>query len=105
GAAWACRRDHASAVSPITAGRAFRGRADRMMAELGHEVSVVGVARLWAPYAATLVIDDTDRHLAEAVARAGMRPVVAPTVMTGPREAANLARTVLDAAAHPAPAR
>jgi len=34
-----------------------------------------------------------------------MRPLVAPTVMTGPAEATALARVVLDAAADPAPAR
>ena len=105
GAAVARRRDRVVAVSPIIAGQALKGPADRMMAELGHEVSVVGVARLWAPYAATLVIDEADGHLAEAVARTGMRPVVAPTVMTGPSEAATLARTVLNAEADPAPVR
>jgi LPPG:FO 2-phospho-L-lactate transferase len=105
GAAVARRRKGVVAVSPIIAGQALKGPADRMMAELGHEVSVVGVARLWAPYAATLVIDEADGHLAEAVARTGMRPVVAPTVMTGPSEAATLARTVLNAEADPAPVR
>ena len=70
-----------------------------MLAELGHEASVVGVARLWAPYAATLVIDEADADLAADVAAAGMRPVVAPTVMTGPDEAAALARAVLGRAA------
>ncbi len=98
-AAVAARRARVVAVSPIVAGRALKGPADRMLAELGHEASVVGVARLWSPYAATLVIDEADALLAEAVAAAGMRPLVAPTVMTGPAEAAALARTVLDAAA------
>ena len=85
------------AVSPIIAGKALKGPADRMLADLGHEASVVGVARLWAPYAATLVIDEADAALARAVAAAGVRPVVAPTIMTGPQEAAALARVVLDA--------
>jgi LPPG:FO 2-phospho-L-lactate transferase len=102
GAAVARRRDRVVAVSPIIAGKALKGPADRMLTELGHEASVVGVARLWAPYAATLVIDEADRAVAGAVAAAGMRPVVAPTVMTGPAEAAALARVVLDAAAAPA---
>jgi LPPG:FO 2-phospho-L-lactate transferase len=104
GAAVASRRDRAVAVSPIIAGKALKGPADRMLTELGHEASVVGVARLWAPYAATLVIDEADRALADAVAAAGMRPVVAPTVMTGPAEAAALARIVLDASTTPAAA-
>ena len=40
------------AVSPIVGGAALKGPADRMLAELGHEPSVVGVARLYAPIAA-----------------------------------------------------
>jgi LPPG:FO 2-phospho-L-lactate transferase len=95
GEAVAARRDQVAAVSPIIAGRALKGPADRMLAELGHDSSVVGVARMWAPYASVLVIDDADAERADEVAAAGMRPVVAPTIMTGPEEAAALARVVL----------
>lgn len=95
GEAIAGRRDRSVAVSPIVAGRALKGPADRMLAELGYEASVVGVARLWAPYAATLVIDPADAGRAAEVETAGMRAVVAPTVMSGPREAAALGRTAL----------
>jgi len=94
-AAIAARRDRVVAVSPIVAGAALKGPADRLMAELGHEVSVVGVARLYASFAATLVVDEADGALAAEVERAGMRCVVAPTVMHGPTEAATLARVVL----------
>ena len=48
----------AVAVSPIVGGKALKGPADRMLAELGHPVSVVGVARLYRDLAATLVIDE-----------------------------------------------
>jgi LPPG:FO 2-phospho-L-lactate transferase len=92
------RRERVVAVSPIVAGAALKGPADRLLRELGHEVSVVGVARLYAPLAATLVIDDADAALAPAVEAAGMRCVVTPTVMTGPTEAAALARAVIGAA-------
>ena len=92
------RRDQVVAVSPIVAGAALKGPADRLLAELGHEVSVVGVARLYAPLAATLVVDTADAGLAPAVEAAGMRCVVAPTVMTGTTEAAALATTVMGAA-------
>lgn len=89
------RRETSVAVSPIVAGRALKGPADRMLAELGHEPSVVGVARMWAPYASSLVIDEADADLAGDVEAAGMRAVVAPTVMSGPAEARALAETVL----------
>ena len=56
----AARRDRVVAVSPIVGGAALKGPADHMLAELGHEPSVVGVARLYAPIAAALVIDPVD---------------------------------------------
>ena len=91
------RRDDVVAVSPIVAGRALKGPADRMLTELGHEASALGVARLWAPLAATLVVDEQDAGLAGDIEALGMRCVIAPSVMAGPREAANLARAVLGA--------
>jgi len=91
------RRDRVVAVSPIVAGAALKGPADRLLAELGHEVSVVGVARLYAPLAATLVVDHADGALAPAVEAAGMRCLVRPTIMQGPSEAAALARAVVGA--------
>jgi LPPG:FO 2-phospho-L-lactate transferase len=85
-------------VSPIVGGKALKGPADRLLGELGHEPTVVGVARLYAPIAATLVIDTADRELAGAVEAAGMRAVVTPSVMSAPEAAAALARVTLAAA-------
>jgi LPPG:FO 2-phospho-L-lactate transferase len=96
GEAVAKRRESTVAVSPIVAGQALKGPADRMLRELGCEPSVVGVARLWSPYAATLVIDDADAKLADKVEEHGMRAVICPTVMSGPEQAADLARVILD---------
>ena len=49
GEAVARLRSKVTAVSPIVAGRALKGPADRMLSELGHSPTVVGVARLWSP--------------------------------------------------------
>lgn len=91
------RRDDVVAISPIIAGAALKGPADRLLSELGHESSVVGVARLYAPFIGTLVIDEADADLAGAVEAEGVRAVVAPTVMHGPTEAEALATVVLSA--------
>jgi len=91
----AARRDDVVAISPIIAGAALKGPADRLLVELGHEASVVGVARLYREVAATLVVDDADEALAAAVEAEGMRCVVAPTIMHGPPEAAALAEVTL----------
>ena len=93
------RRDRVVAVSPIIAGHALKGPADRLLVELGHEASVVGVARLYAPFVSTLVVDEADAALASAVEAEGVRCVVAPTIMHGVAEAAALAQVTLGAAA------
>ncbi len=85
------RRESVVAVSPIVGGAALKGPADRMLADLGHESSVVGVAELYRSIAATLVIDPVDESLAAAVESAGMRCVVTPSVMTSIEVAAELA--------------
>ena len=90
------RRDDITAVSPIIAGAALKGPADRLMAELGTAPSVAGVARLYAPWVGTLVIDEADRDSAAAVEAEGVRCVVAATVMDSPERAAALARVVME---------
>ena len=97
-AALEARRPDVVAVSPIVAGAALKGPADRLLAELGHESSALGVARLYAPWAGTLVIDEADAALARAVEAEGLRCVVAPTVMSSPAAAAALGKVVLGAA-------
>jgi len=91
------RRASVVAVSPIIAGRALKGPADRLLTELGHEPSVVGVARLYADLSGTLVVDEADRDLAPRVEETGTRCLVTPTVMSGPAESAALAAAVLGA--------
>jgi len=93
----AARRHHVIAVSPIIAGAALKGPADRMLAELGHESSVIGVARLYADIASTLVVDSADAELAHEVEAEGVRCIVAETVMSSPAIAAALAETVVAA--------
>lgn len=85
------RRERVVAISPIVGGAALKGPADRMLAELGHEPSVVGVARLYSPIASTLVIDTVDAHHAAAVEATGMRCVVTDTIMSKPGVARQLA--------------
>jgi LPPG:FO 2-phospho-L-lactate transferase len=91
----AARRDDVVAVSPLVAGRALKGPADRLLRELGHEDSVVGVARLYAPFVGTLVIDNADADLADGVRAAGLRCIVTDTIMRDPAATAALCEVVL----------
>jgi len=91
------RRDRIVGVSPIVAGAAIKGPADRLLREMGFESSVVGVARWYAGWMGTLVIDEADAGLAPAVEAEGVRCVVAPTVMSSRERSADLSRIVLGA--------
>ena len=83
-------------VSPIVGGRALKGPADKILASLGHEVSPVGVARMYQGLVGAFVLDAVDAMLASTVASLGMRAVVCDTIMSGPEEAARVAKDVLD---------
>ncbi len=89
------RRDRVVAVSPIVAGAALKGPADRMLVELGHEASVVGVARLYAPFCSTLVIDHADSDRVKEIEACGVRAVVTDTIMRTADIAAALSTTAL----------
>ena len=91
------RRNSVCAISPIVNGAALKGPADRLMTELGHESTVVGVAKIYAPICGTLIIDNADAHLASAVEAQGMRCIVTDTIMKSPQVSAALARTALEA--------
>src|SRR3546814_17318104 len=66
------RRPRVVAVSPIVDGAALKGPAARMLAALGYEARVVGVARLSPDIASPLVIPAADAHLAPDVEAQGL---------------------------------
>ncbi|MBA4180098.1 MAG: 2-phospho-L-lactate transferase [Anaerolinea sp.] len=84
-----------AAISPIIAGQVVKGPAANMMRTLGHEVSALGVARLYAGLIDLMVIDEQDRALAPAVEALGLRCLVTDTMMTSPERKTQLARDVL----------
>jgi len=79
------------------AGAALKGPADRLLVELGGQASAPGVARFLKDWVGTLVIDQADADVAGEVEAAGVKCIVAPTVMRTPETAAGLARIVLGA--------
>lgn len=85
------------AVSPIIAGQALKGPADRMLTSLGHEASALGVARIYAGLVDTFVLDEADAELAPSVHSLGLRALVLPTVMRIDADRAALARALLAA--------
>ena len=84
------------AVSPIIGGKALKGPADRMMRTLGHEVSALGVARMYEDVATGFVIDRSDDEEGPEIEGLGMRVLTTDAVMRGDGDRARLAREVLD---------
>lgn len=83
------------AVSPIIGGRALKGPADQMLAGLGHDVSSVGVARLYRDFLDGLVLDEEDAALAPEIEALGLRVLVTRTIMGDADDRRRLADEVL----------
>lgn len=87
------------AVSPIVGGQAIKGPAAAMLASLGHEVSAVGVAALYADrYPGLLhgfVLDQADAADAPRIEALGLRALVADTIMRDATARERLARETL----------
>jgi len=83
------------AVSPLVGGRALKGPAAKMMAELGLGSDTVAIARFYAGLIDGLVIDEADAAQVPAIEALGMRALVAPTVMSDLDDRITLAGRVL----------
>jgi LPPG:FO 2-phospho-L-lactate transferase len=101
--ATAKRRADVLAVSPLVGGKSLKGPSDKMMAELGYEVSALGVARMYRDICGTILIDDADESDMFAIDALGMRAVAGPTVMQSLKDKERLAREVLHALAPRSP--
>ncbi len=87
-----------AAISPIIAGEVVKGPAAKMLESLGHEVSALGVARLYRGLIDLMVIDEQDAALVPAIEALGMRCVATATLMSDDARKESLARDVLTAA-------
>lgn len=86
-------------VSPIIGGKALKGPADRMLSTLGHDVSALGIARIYEGLLDMLVIDTEDAGWRSEIEALGMDVLVTNTIMGGPEDRERLAREVLAGAA------
>jgi LPPG:FO 2-phospho-L-lactate transferase len=84
------------AVSPIVAGSAIKGPAAKIMKELGHEVSALGVARHYRGFTDGLVIDSGDARLKAEIEKLGIAVRVENTVMKSDQDRVALAGKCLE---------
>jgi LPPG:FO 2-phospho-L-lactate transferase len=89
------RRNNVLAICPIVGGKSLKGPSDRMLAQLGFDVSASGVARMYRDICATFVIDPVDAGEKAAIESLDMKVVIRETVMSTLEDKEQLARDVL----------
>ncbi|HRE27830.1 MAG TPA: hypothetical protein PK954_14415, partial [Anaerolineales bacterium] len=70
----------------------------KLLGELGHDVSALGIARAYVGLVDMLLIDTLDAALAPEIEALGLRAIVAESVMRTDADRAALARRVLASA-------
>jgi LPPG:FO 2-phospho-L-lactate transferase len=86
------------AVCPIVGGKSLKGPSDKMLAQLGHQPTALGVAKLYAAFTGTFIIDSVDKSQSAAIADFGMKVAVLRTVMKTLVQKRKLARALLSQA-------
>jgi LPPG:FO 2-phospho-L-lactate transferase len=84
------------AVSPIIAGKALKGPADKMLSSLGYEASAAGVAAILRPLLDGYVLDQQDADAIPAIEAMGLTARALQTIMGGKGDRARLGREVID---------
>ncbi len=83
------------AISPIVGGEAVKGPAAEMLRALGHEVSALGVARMYAGLIDTFILDAVDASLVPEVQALGMDAIAFDTMMVGEAGRARVAASLV----------
>jgi len=89
------RREDVVAVSPLIGGAALKGPADRLLGELGYEISTLGVVDFYDGLVGTWVIDEADAALIDQIRERGVRVEVTTTIMAESDNAQRLSKVVL----------
>jgi LPPG:FO 2-phospho-L-lactate transferase len=84
------------AVSPIVAGKALKGPADKMLASLGYEASAASVASILRPLIDGYVLDERDADAIPAIESLGLPAQALQTIMGGRDDRARLGREVIE---------
>jgi LPPG:FO 2-phospho-L-lactate transferase len=93
------RRVPCVAVSPLIGGRAVKGPAAAMLQRLQGGTTGAHVAQCYPGLIDALLLDEADADDADAVAAAGVRPIVTRTLMLDRQARRRLAEAAVDAVA------
>jgi LPPG:FO 2-phospho-L-lactate transferase len=82
-------------ISPIVGGKSIKGPLDRMMENLGLEVSPFGVAQLYKGLMRGYVIDEVDESISSKIEEMGMKVISTKTIMDSREAKVRLAEDTL----------
>lgn len=83
------------AISPVVGGASLKGPTDRMLRDLGLEVSAAQVARLYRDFLDLYLLDEQDSGERPAIESMGIEVSTAQTVMRDENDKIALAQTIL----------
>jgi LPPG:FO 2-phospho-L-lactate transferase len=86
-----------AAISPVVGGASLKGPTDRMLADLGMQVSATQVAKLYSGIADVFILDVQDEKAKPEIENLGLKVCVTDTVMSGLEEKIKLAKFTLEA--------
>ena len=84
-----------AAVSPVIGGKAVKGPTAVMLSQLGHEVSPVGVAKIYSGLLDVFLVDESDAAFAPGISAMGIETHASRILMDTPSASESLARTLL----------
>jgi LPPG:FO 2-phospho-L-lactate transferase len=84
-----------AAVSPVIGGKAVKGPTAVMLSQLGHEVSPVGVAKIYSGLLDLFLVDEGDAAFAPGISAMGIETHASRILMDTPSASESLARTLL----------
>jgi len=82
-------------ISPIVGGAPIKGPADKLMKAFNIEVSAYGVARYYADFLRTLIIDDVDASLKDQIEELDVNVSITNTIMNSIEDKVALARVTM----------
>jgi len=74
----------------------LKGSLGQNARQLGHDPSALGVAKLYADFTGTFIIDPADKSQSAAISALGMKVAILPTVMKTLVQKRKLARAILN---------
>jgi LPPG:FO 2-phospho-L-lactate transferase len=82
-------------ISPIIGGKAIKGPADRIMADMELKASAYGVAKFYRDFLDHIIIDDVDKSQKKSIEELGIKVTVTDIVMRNLEDSIRLAKIVM----------